>query len=102
MPFFAATLVTTSSIVLSTSPQVVMVGTLTSIVTLHFCGVTLWLEPPVISVRLQLIDLALFSAAPTRPTSDLISFQKSYISSIEFLASQGARMRALAYIACQP
>src|SRR5215213_6805949 len=75
MPFFAATLVTTSSIVLSTSPQVVMVGTLMSIVTLHFCGVTLWLEPPVISVRLQLIDLALFSAAPTRPTSHLSSWQ---------------------------
>src|SRR5215210_2348203 len=98
MPFFAATLVMTSSIVLSTLPQVVMGGTLMSTVTLHFCGVTLWLEPPVISVRLQLIDLALFSAVPTRPISDLISFQKSYISSIEFFASQGA----LAWIACQP
>src|ERR671927_387904 len=80
---------------LSTLPQVVTVGTLMSIVTLHLCGVTLWLEPPIISVRLQLIDLALLSAVPTRPTSDLISFQKSYISSIEFFASQGALAWAL-------
>src|SRR5918997_6147044 len=95
MPFFADTLVMTSSIERSTLPHVVIVGTLMSIVILHFWGVTLWLEPPVISVRLQLIDLALFSAVPTRPISDLISFQKSYISSIEFLASQGALAWAL-------
>ena len=95
MPLSAETLVMTSSIMRSTLSQVVMVGTLMSIVTLHLCGVTLWLEPPVISVRLQLIDLALFSAVPTRTISDLISFQKSYISSIEFLASQGALAWAL-------
>src|ERR671923_1050819 len=97
MPFFStATLLMTSSIVPSTLSQVVIVGTLMSIVTLHFCGVTLWLEPPVISVRLQLMDLALLSAVPpTRPISILIAFQKSYISSIEFLASQGALACAL-------
>ena len=94
MPLSAETLVMTSSIMRSTLSQVVMVGTLMSIVTLHLCGVT-WLEPPVISVRLQLIDLALFSAVPTRTSSDLISFQKSYISSIEFLESQGALAWAL-------
>src|SRR5919197_4635360 len=95
MPFFTATLLMISSIVPSTLSHVVVVGTLMSIVTLHFCGVTLWLEPPIISVRLQLMDLALLSAVSLRSISVLIAFQKSYISAIEFLASQGALAWAL-------
>src|SRR5919202_5230880 len=95
MPLFSATFLMTQSIAPTTLSQVVPIGTRISIVTLHFCGVTLWLEPPVISVRLQLIDLAWLSELPMSHNSFFIAAQKSYISSIEFLASQGALAWAL-------
>src|ERR687890_520174 len=83
------------SIKLRTFSHVVFVGIRISFVIFFFWGVTLYFKPPVISVRLQVIEFALFSFICSISISDFIAFQKSYISSIEFLANHGALACAL-------